>query len=136
MEGIAKREFDPAVLDTLSRELGVGAVPLPESKEAVYRVAARKLAQILAFAETNPEAWRLLRRFIWERADEAARASSQVDLDKPRDQAYNWVIYNAGRAKSLQELVFALQAQSLKKQLDKTLSLCDNSRVESAQEES
>jgi len=136
VEGSTKREFDPAVLDTLARELGVGAAPFPESKEAVYRVAARKLAQLLAFAETNPEAWKLLLRFIWEKADENARASSQVDPDKSRDQGYNWVLINAGRAKSLQELVFALQAKSLKKQLDKTLSLCDNSRVEGTTEES
>jgi hypothetical protein len=135
MDGHAKKEFDPAVLDTLARELGVGTTPLPESKEAVYRVAARKLAQLLAYAETNPEAWRLLLRFIWERADEDARASSHVDPDKPRDQGYNWVLINAGRAKSLQELVFALQPKSLKKQLDKTLSLCDNSRVENVMEE-
>lgn len=135
MEGTAKKEFDPAVLDTLARELGVGAAPLPESKEAVYRVAARKLAQLLAFAETNPEAWKLLLRFIWERADEAARESSQVDLEGPRDQALNRVIHNAGRSKSLQELVFALQPKSLKKTLDKTLSLCDNNRVERSTEE-
>lgn len=132
MEGTVKREYSPAVLDTLARELGVGAAPLPETKEATYRVAAKKLAQILAFAETNPEAWKLLLRYLWEKADEAARSAGPTDLDKARDQILNWSIFHAGRAKSLQDLVFDLNPKSLKKQLDKTLALCDNSRAESA----
>lgn len=128
MEGTAKREFDPAVLDTLARELGVGTEPPPDTKLDVYRIAAGKLARLLAFAETSPEAWRMLLRYLWEKADEYARESSRVDLEAPRDQVVNKTIYNAGRAKSLQELVFDLQPKTLKKQLDKTLALCESMR--------
>lgn len=93
----------------------------------VLRDAKERIARLLAFAETQPESWRLLIQFIGEEVRQHCDRAADVN---PRDdpaKIHGYQCFEAGGAKALTALARKLLPGELKKTLDKLTRLCDTS---------
>jgi hypothetical protein len=123
----APMRFDPLQALALAEFLGKSPEPGAEDfKKRTARLAAEKLARLLAFAETQPDSWRLLIQFIGEEVRRLADRTAGIDPAADPVKNHGIQCFYAGGAQALMELAAKLVPTRLKEQLDKTLSLCDN----------
>ena len=131
LQGVTAPRYSPEDLLLVAEFLGKPVDPNGEkARTQVLRIAAEKLARLLAFAETQPESWKLLIQFIGESVQQKANEAVAVDPFADPVGTHGFKCFKSGGAQALLELAQDLLPDAIKKKLDKTLALCQASKEE------
>jgi len=127
----AKRPaFDPDTLREIAAFLTRPADPdaAPRDPQADLKEAAGRLSRLVALAETNPPAWRILIQFIGEHVQRRLAELASVDPAADPVALHGSRCYTSGGATALTDLARELLPENLRARLDKVVRACDNDR--------